>query len=348
MSTAALSLFVNQASAKSWTDIIMDKQGILTKPSIIQNMVTQTEQWQKIGNAIWNGIQWLYNLPENIPLYSLQLCSSIFHLLFDVVLETPILLFDNPVIQDKMLVFSGVSILLVTVFTAISGIKQMLLKRHTPLKTIMTRFFAAVTISGFAPAIFKGVFSFLNFISKQLCSLTDKTINVHSIINNNSDAFGLVALTGFDLVSIALLIPILLKTAKRWFDLLCLSAVTPLAMAASVFDETRHFFHSWLDGIINRGQTQLVYAFFLFIMSVFIFGTVGITSTYGILVRFLILIGGLMELANPPGFVTKLASNDQSLSEYWNSMKNTKEKVISNLTFNKFAKIKKLIAKHKI
>lgn len=305
MSTAALALLANQASAKSWQDIVMDHHGILTNPHLIKNMSTNLDQWVNIGNHIWAAIQWIDNFPAHLPEYSLSIMSNIFHLLSNIVLETPLFLFDNPLIQSKTLIFSSVSILLVTILTILNGIKRMLKQRYTSIKEIAPKFFIATAISGFAPFLFKGGFKFLNFLSRSLGDLTFHISNLDFVTGGNMGFIDGLMLFGFDIVSIVLLIPILLKTAKRWFELICLSTITPLAMSAYVFNETKYLFNKWFKAIIDRSQVQLVYAFFLFIMSVIIFSTAGLTSSYAIIVRLLILVGGLMTLANPPEYVTK-------------------------------------------
>jgi hypothetical protein len=347
MSTTALTLMAHQASAKSWQDIIMDKHGILTNPHLIHNMTHDLDTWIKIGNHVWSGMQWITNLPDHLPKYSVQIMTSIFNIISNVTLNTPLFIFDNPVIQDKTLIFSGISVLLVILATALNGIKRMCRKQFTPLKSIMPKFFTATIISGMSPFLFKTGFSILNKLCHWLNDLTNNMSNLEFINHHTMGFFDGLMLGGFDLVSFALLIPILLKTGKRWFDLLCLSAITPLAMTAYVFDETKHLFNKWFNAIIIRGQTQVVYAFFLFIMSVFIFGTVGlgIHSVYDILMRLLILVGGLITLANPPEFVTRLTDNVQPIKEFGKDIKQSAINTYRTLTFNKFAMARNLYHK---
>jgi hypothetical protein len=349
MSTAALTLMAQQASAKSWQDIIMDKHGILTNPHLIHNMTHDLDTWIKIGNHIWSGMQWITNLPDHLPEYSIQIMTSIFNIISNVTLNTPLFIFDNPVIQDKTLIFSGISILLVIFATILNGIKRMCRKQFTPLKQIMPKFFTATIISGSSPFLFKTGFSALNKLCHWVNDLTNNMSNLEFINHHTMGFFDGLMLGGFDLVSIALLIPILLKTGKRWFDLLCLSAITPLAMTAYVFDETKHLFNKWFNAIIIRGQTQVVYAFFLFIMSVFIFGTVGlgVHSVYDILMRLLILVGGLMTLANPPEYVTRLTDNVQPIKDFGKDIKQSAINTYHTLTFNKFAMARNLYRKFK-
>lgn len=349
MSTSALALMAHQASAKSWQDIIMDQHGILTNPHLIHNMTHNLDTWIKIGNYIWTAMQWIYNLSDHLPEYSIQIMTGIFNIISNVTLNTPLFIFNNPVIQDKTLIFSGISVLLVIIATMVNGIKRMCKKRFTPLKKIMPKFFIATAVSGTSPFLFKTGFEALNKLCHWLNNLTNNMSNLEFINHSSMGFFDGLMLGGFDLVSIALLIPILLRTGRRWFDLLCLSAITPLAMSTYIFDETKHLFTKWFNAIIIRGQTQVVYAFFLFIMSVFIFGTVGlgVHSVYDILIRLLILVGGLMTLANPPEFVTRLTDNVQPIKDFGKDIKNAALSTYNTLTFNKFAMARSFYRKFK-
>lgn len=346
LSTAAVLALTDRASARSLSSVIMEPHGILTSPNTMKNIHDNFDNWVKIGELVYKGIQWVGNLPKNIPHYSVDLFSGVYKLIADLVLQTPTFIFDNSIIQDKMLVFSGLSVLIVSVMTAFTGIKQMIKKRHTDVKTISYRFLLATIVSGFAPFIFKMTFSGLNYLSTALNKMTQVELSNYAFVENLSlSALDTTVLIGFDLVSIALLIPILLQSGKRWFDLLCLSAITPLAMSSFVFNETRRYYSAWLEAIISKGKTQLVYAFFIFIMSVFMFGTVGVASTSGLLIKMLILLGGLMTMANPPRMVLSQVDKDGDIGGYANKVKKSTGSVYRTLTFNKFSAAKKLMKK---
>lgn len=339
LSTATILALTQSVSAKSWEDIVMQPKGILLQHNMFGSVSDTVNSWVQVGDYALKGINWLINIKENLPILSANICSSIYHLLSNIVLQTPTFIFDNMAIQDKLLTFSGVSVLLVTLMTAYTGIKRMSRKRHTDLKQISFRYFMACTLSGFAPFIFKAAFSGLNVLSTTLNGLVADEIKSSVITGSTAiNWLDTVMMFGFDIVSIWFLIPILIKSGKRWFDLLCLSALTPLALASYVFDETHKYFNLWINGITSRAQVQVIYAFFLFIMGVVILGTVGVTSFAGFFIRALIMLGGLMTIANAEsipgigGMLSQGRTKGDSIPDYAKKIKGTTKKIHRDLT----------------
>src|SRR5690606_16057453 len=103
----------------------------------------------------------------------------------------------------------------------------------------------------------------------------------------------------FDIVLIALLIPILLQNGRRWRDLMCLAAVSPFALASWIFDRHEHFFNQWWSNVKRLSLVQLVYALFILMLGLFIYAT-RFMSPDAWLIKILIISGGLFGLANPP------------------------------------------------
>lgn len=333
LSTLFVTTWAHHASAKSLTDYIFEPKGVLLEKSSYD-----INTWMNIGRYIYKSIKWIINLPSNLPHYSVDLLSGIYKLLSDICLQTPIFIFDNPIIQHQTLVLSGISILLVAIVSSFMGLKQIIGKRHTPLKDTALRFSIATVLTGLTPFLFKYTFTGINALVKSINNLTSLQLDHFKILNASHMGFlDTTLLFGFDAVAIYLLIPILLQSGKRWFDLMCSCAVAPLALSSYVFNETSHYFNAWLDGIIEKGRTQLIYAFFIFLMSVFMFATSGVTSGTGLVIKLLIILGGLFRMANPPTMVTKFTDNSQGIHEYGRDITNTFRNVRDFVTMNRLA-----------
>ena len=127
--------------------------------------------------------------------------------------------------------------------------------------------------------------------------------------------FDTTVLLGFDAMLIALVFPILLQNARRFFDLTFLTVMTPFALSCYVFDEYRYLFSKWWHRIKHLASIQLVFAIFICIMGLIIFG-IPATTGGSFLVKLLIIAGGFFRLANPPSIIKqKIDVGDESLSK---------------------------------
>src|SRR5690606_22047794 len=150
------------------------------------------------------------------------------------------------------------------------------------------------------------------------------------------------------IVLIALLIPILLQNGRRWWDLMCLAAVSPFALASWIFDRHEHFFNQWWSNVKRLSLVQLVYALFILMLGLFIYAT-RFMSPDAWLIKILIISGGLFRLANPPQFVTNYARGGDIESMY-GDMKGSAKRVFDTITLKNIKSaqfIKKTFANHK-
>ena len=296
-------------------DAIGDRGGILGE---FQGLFKNMEILSQLFVDFW---VWINHLPRNIAYYSVALLTKIYELLL-FVLQTPLFIFDNSYIKDANVVFAGTSVLTVTVLTMVEGIKRMFQKRHNNLKDISKRWSLAVVGAGAAPFLFETIFRIINQVTSAITQ-----IGAGELRNSLSeeldprwfDWVNTIALIGFDVMLVAMVIPIFLQNGRRFFDLMCLAAITPLALSAWVFDSHRHMFHKWWHNLKVMGETPLVYAIFITILGLFIFGTRNIVSGGGLFIKLLVIVGGLSRMATPPSFVNARTDSgptaDQAL---WN------------------------------
>jgi hypothetical protein len=292
-----------------------------------------------ITGFIMKGLDWLNNLDGSLPKLTADLLTSIFHFLSKIILQTPLFIFNNPFLKNTSLTFALTSITIVTLLTVFESFMQMFKQNHTPFKTILKRWAIVAGVSGFLPFAFETGFTYLNKLTNAISSIG--TINggdSSGFINGGTMGFfDTLIIILFDLSAIALLIPVCLQSGKRWWDILCLSAISPLALSSWVFDRHRHYFNAWWRNIKSLSMVQLVYAVFLLLMGIFIFSTQSIQGGItALIIKLLIVIGGLLRLSNPPSFVTRMTGDKSDIFDQYDEGKSTLKDIYNTLTFKNF------------
>ncbi|MEH7374060.1 hypothetical protein [Neobacillus drentensis] len=327
ITTASLTSFFNRAQAATLGDMIWQKNGVLTHDfggnhsgggfSIVETTKTVYQNIEYITGKIIAALDWLNNLPGSLPKYTADLFTSVYHFLSKIALQTPLIIFDNPFIHNIFLTFSLLSISLVTILLIYESFMKMLKKKNTDLKKIAKRYAIAVAVSGFAPFAFKTGFTFLNELSDAISKIGGGIDggNVNGFISAGTlGFFDTLIIILFDLTVIALLVPVCLQAGRRWWDLFCLAAITPLALSCWVFDRHQHYFNTWWKRVKTLSMVQIVYSVFILMMGIFIFATQSLQGgIYTLFIKLLIVAGGLFRLANPPKFVAKMTGDKKDI-----------------------------------
>lgn len=322
-------LFANFSHASTW-DVITQKKGILSQDFSGDDKTT----WFGIGEIvknILNAIDFIKNINQHIYQWSIDLLAWIYSTLTNVVLHTPIFLFNNDFVRNTSLIFSVTSVSITIVLTIFESIMRMLRKNHTEFKQILKRFPVVVAISGFAPFLFEKSFQFINKLTKGITelggnSLTGKTF-AQSFSVGSIDVLGLLL---FDVILLALMIKILLQNGKRWWDLFVLSAISPLALTSWIFNRHSHLFRQWWNNIKRLSLVQLVYALFVLFIGLFLLGTRFIAPDNYIL-KLIIILGSLLRLASPPQFILSY-TRGEDINDMYDNTKRTGKKIVDTLT----------------
>jgi hypothetical protein len=291
-------------------------------------------------------IQFFYQLPQNIAHYTDVLMGKLYEWLM-YLLQTPIFIFNNSAIQNASLVFAGISILIVTLLTMIEGNKQMMKQKHTEFKRICQRYFVAILGAGIAPVIFENTFKLINALTRAIGQIGHQAADPRTALTftGTADAWlSAVGLIAFDVLLIAMLIPVLLQNVRRFFDLMVLAAVTPLALTAWVFDSHRHMFDEWWKNVKKMSLTPLIYAVFVSLMGLLIFGVQNVTFG-GLIMKIALMIGGLYRMANPPSFVTRKMDNGDDIKDMGENMWKSLWRARDNLTGKNLVTKKKLVTR---
>jgi hypothetical protein len=279
-------------------------------------------QTQEFFNQVHALINWFTELPVHITQWSVNLLTWVYELISALVLQTPLWLFKNTWFTDTSLVFSSISIGIILILTSYESIKQILKRKHSDFTKIIKRLPLAIIGAGAAPYLFQKTFEFLNLLSQSITQIGASEIRSEDFMTAAKlSGIDTATLMGFDIILILILIPLILHTGRRWFDLLTLGVMTPLALTCWIFDDYRYLFNMWWSNIKRLSLVQLVYASFICIMGIFIFGTRNIIEGNGFYMKLLVVIGGLWRLANPPSFVVRNGDSGKDVTHIFKDLK---------------------------
>ena len=303
-----------------------------------ENFAEAVELWRSIGSTIVKIIEWFNNFNENIAHFSVDLLAGIYKNLSMLVLHTPTILFSNSWFSDSVFTFTSISIAMFTITFILQVLKKTVSAKefnpsvkYTETKDVIKKYAMAVVGIGFTPFLFEKGFGLLNTCAKFITSLGYYEISSNEFSDINSSLVDSIALLGFDLVLIGALVPIFLQNGRRWFDLICLAGISPLALSAWCFEDTKHLTSMWWKSIKDIGMVQIIYSFFIAMMGIFMFGTRGYTSGFGLIVKVAVIAGSLTRLANPPQFLLRMTdSNNTSVIDMYKNL--TKTLGMANLT----------------
>lgn len=285
---------------------------------------------ENVFQTLSDVIDWFKDFPEHMTSFTTELTSKLYELITALILKTPLFIFDNPWFENTTYLISIVSIGVVTILTLLEGIKRKFRKKHVDLKTIGKRWFFVAGLSTLVPILFYKAFQFLNFLSDSIINLSSHTIA--NPLTSSLPAFDLIVLLLFNIVMIALTVPILLKNAKRFFDILTLGIISPLAGVAYIFDPFNHLFKQWWATLKKLSLVQIVYAFYLMIIGLFIYGVPTPPTFEGVIIKLLIVVGGFTRLMTPPNFVQRYLGSDEGIDSVVNDNKKTTKKIKKGLT----------------
>lgn len=268
----------------------------------------------ELAEWINKAIGWFQNLPQEIGELSVNLMAWLYSLCGDLILKTPIWIFNNEWFMHTSLMFSSIAIGIVTTLTVVESVKQMLTgikndkggKVFQPMefKTIIKRWFLVAGVITAVPYIFQKAFIGLNWVSEQLIKMGADTMNALPFQADIS-IFDVVVLAAFDLVLIGTIIPVLWQNGRRFFDLLVLAVTTPLALTAWIFDPYKHLHKQWWETLKHLSLVQVYYALFLLVLGLFMFGIPTPLTVSGLITKLLVVIGGFARMTNPPRLIAQ-------------------------------------------
>ncbi|MCL1696244.1 hypothetical protein [Lysinibacillus sp. BPa_S21] len=285
---------------------------------------TQTKV-SSIIDTIYKIFDWFKNIKQNIAELSTDVMFWVYETLTKVTLHTPSILFNTDWFKSNILTFTGLSIATSILLSMFEGLKLMsseLIENRKPtdLKRISKRIPLVVLGSAIAPSAFYYMFKGLNKLTDIIIDFgkfqMEKGMSQLSI--NDISLLQVFGFIGFDIALITMMIPILLQNFRRWFDLLALGVMTPLALASWVFASQEHWFIMWRDHIKKCATVQVVYAIFLLLIGTLLFGTKLSNNSWDVMIQLGIVIGGLWRMNTPPNFLSRYIDRGEDVTSMWN------------------------------
>lgn len=255
-------------------------------------------------------VDYFANFKENLSNFSVDVMTWSYETLTRVVLHTPSFLFDSSWLAENTMMFTGLSIVVVVTLALYEGFQRMIsgvkeTKNLTSMKAIYTKLPLVLGVAAIAPTLFQQAFEGLNWVTDKIIGFASHQMSA-GLANVNMAEFnylqiGLFIL--FDLALIGMLVPVLLQNFRRWFELLVLASITPLALACWMFESKRHLFDTWWSALKQRSTVQVVYSIYLLFIGALMFGTKIPTNFWDFIIKMGIMVGGLFSMVNPPQIV---------------------------------------------
>lgn len=283
------------------------------------------EKWANIVNSVNKVVEWFKHIKENITDLSISLLTWSYDVIANVVLHTPTILFNSEWFSKNILMFTGLSIVVSIVLAIVEGYKRMfgrVLKKapnYTDMATISKRLPLVILGSGLAPLAFYHGTKIINWLTGAIIDITRLQMNkgIASMDYSDITVLGVIAFIGFDIALIGMMVPVFLQNFRRWFDLLALGVMTPLALSCWMFDSHKHYFKSWWEHIKKCSTVQLVYAVFLLIIGSLMFGSQPPTDEMDLFIKMGIVIGGLWRMSNPPNIMRRYLDTGTDVRGMW-------------------------------
>lgn len=288
------------------------------------------ESFTKISNGIDKVIEWFKYFRENVAQLSIDFMTWAYEMISNVVLHTPLFLFDSSWFRDNIATFTGLSLALSIVLSMSEGFQRMLghlfkskvskaPSNRTDLKRISKRIPLAIAGSALAPLFFLYLFKGINGLTDIIVNIGRSQMGgeIDKINFTNVSWTELVVFLGFDIALLFFMIPIFLQNFRRWFDLLCMGVLTPLALSCWVFKAHEHHFHNWAESIKKNSLTQLTYAVFLLLIGTLMLSTKAPETNMEAMIKLGVCVGGLWRMSNPPAIMRRYVDTGTDLGGMW-------------------------------
>lgn len=302
----------------------MKKVGENTK----QGMEDMSTFFSTLSGYLNATIDFFRNLKQNVANISAEVMTWTYETLTKVVLHTPSFLFDGDWLKENTLMFTGLSIVMTVCIALYEGFQRTVsgvaeTKGLTNMSRVYGRLPLVLGISAIAPTLFYYGFTALNWATEKIISVASYQMQ-QGLAHVGMVTFSPIEVTMFVLFDIALIgmmIPVFLQNFRRWFELLVLASITPLALSCWMFESKEYLFHMWLENIKKRSTVQLIYAVYLLFIGGIMFGTKIPESGWDFLVKLGVMIGGLFSMVNPPQIVRSHLNYRSSTKEVFQGAK---------------------------
>lgn len=236
----------------------------------------------------------------------------VFSQLTKLITVFPIDLMSNEHIFKLQAIFMMYSLFMLIILATGEGYKAIIGVHYTSLTTIMGRCFVAIIGAGLTMPIVIGAIKITNFLVSVVSKVGEFFFGEQGDLGvllrefTNSGAANMICSILFLIAFSYFIMMALFKVGIRWFDLIMNMVSSPFAWAAYITDGTAQYLFRWMRSTGNLILINLVYTFYVNVISIIIMGPGPIESFGGWMARILLLLGGLYRLAYPPGWLSAI------------------------------------------
>jgi len=323
-------LFLTGFANKAYAAVFEKNIDTYKNPTNLNPFTAIPDAWKSAMDTTSSAINWIKDLPP-LPEMTINLTNTLYSLLTELILRTPLWLFSGEWFAQTTYLFSIMAVSIVSFLTIVEGIKKYFRKESVDVLTISKRWFLVAGLSSIAPMLFQKSFALLNWFTGWINSIGGEMMfNVQSGM-----PFDYLILLLFDLVLLSQVVPILLQNGRRFFDIMCLAVTTPLALTTFIFDPLSHIFRQWWSSLKALSLVQLVYAAFLLLLGLFIYGAPTPSDFLGFLTKMLIIIGAFARLKNPPLFIKRHLDQGGTIGDIYNEGAKSRKSFIKDMKSGK-------------
>lgn len=250
-----------------------------------------------------------------------------------LVTTVPTDLISNTNSYKMQAIFMGYSVLMMIFLTIAEGYKAIMGISYTKPATVFGRTFIALIGAGLTMPAVVWLIKCSNMAVQMVLILGETYFNgtndVGSMLQDfsASGTANFFASVLFMIAFLYFIVHALFKVGIRWFDLLMNMVSSPFAWASYVTNGTSKHLSGWMSSTGKLILINLVYAFYVAVISVIVLAPGPVESMGGWTARMLLLLGGLYRLANPPAWIQGMDSSG--------TLGPTLRKVFNMMTFRK-------------
>lgn len=237
------------------------------------------------------------------------LIGDTFSAMTKMVTTIPVELLNNPGVHKMQGLFMGYSVLMMIFLSIIEGYKALIGVNYTRISTMFGRTFVALVGAGLTVPAVVWLVKCSNLAVEMILLLGETYFNGSSDIGtvlkdfSKSGGVNFAASLLFLVAFFYFIVQAMFKVGIRWFDLLMNVVTSPFAWASYLTNGTASHLASWMASTGKLILINMVYAFYVIVISVLIMAPGPVESFGGWTGRMLLLVGGLYRLANPPAWI---------------------------------------------
>lgn len=238
----------------------------------------------------------------------------LYSFVLDTVLYIPLVLISNDVIQGIYSKFVLIAICLMVLLVMSNGIKIFVFGQGDSFSEVFTSCLKSVFLLLFVPRFMILLVQFTNKLTYLILKLgSGENSIVPDVLKSTGKDFinGLLAVVYMCIVTY-FLVKIAFYICTRYWNIVKLFALAPLAIMSLATHSSSHYFQAWKNGFFKLLQTQIAYALYLLVFTSVISINFEDGTMQGVFIKTMLIIGGAWSMSNLPNSVSDVINTRQS------------------------------------